>query len=230
MSKRLIFVIVLLAALFIAIELFLPIIMSDIVNQRLISLTGSDHTSTKLAARPAVLMLGGKFDSMQIKAEHAKIDKITFSEMNIALTNAQIDMGRLFSDRAVALKSADEINITAVVGQDELAQYLNQAVKGVKNAAVVITSEKIKASSTFAIGGFANVAVSLEGRIVSDGQKVKFITDRFLINNALTGNIGGALLTEIPILDVNKLPFHVKVRDIVMENGKVTLYLDNHPQ
>ena len=42
-----------------------------------------------------------------------------------------------------------------------------------------------------------------------------------------TGNIGGSLLTEIPLVDLNKLPFHVSVRDIVMENGKVILYLDN---
>lgn len=230
MGKRPIFVILLLVVLVIASELFLPMVMSSIVNQGLINLTGSSQTSTKLTARPAIGMLGGKFDTMQVKAEHAKIDKITFSEMNIALTNAQVDMGKLFSDRVVALKSVEDVNITAVMGQDELAQYLNQSVKGVKNAVVAITPEKIKASSTFAIGGFANVAVSLEGRIVSDGQKIKFITDRVLINNAFTGSIGGALLTEIPLLDVTKLPFHVNVRDIVMENGKVTLYLDNRPQ
>lgn len=230
MGKRLVFAIVLLVVLFIASELFLPMVMSNTVNQGLMNLTGSSHTSTKLTARPALLMLGGKFDSMQIVAERAKIDKITFSEMRIAVTNAQVDMGKLMSERVVALQSVEDVNIIAVVGQDELAQYLNQAVKGVKNAVVVITPDKIKASSTFAIGGFANVAVSLEGRIVTDGQKVRFITDRFLINNALTGNIGGALFTEVPLLDVTKLPFHVTARDIVMENGKVTLYLDNRPQ
>lgn len=228
MRKRLVFVILLLVVLFIASQLFLPMVMSNVVDQGLIKLTGSDHISTKLTTTPAVLMLVGKFDTMQITAEHAKIDKLVFSEMNIAVTNAQVNMGKLFSDRVVALRSVDDVNITAVVGQDELAQYLNQAVKGVKNAVVVITPEKIKASSTFAIGGFANVAVSLEGRIVSDKQKIKFVTDRFLINNMLTGNIGGALLTEIPLVDEKKLPFNVSVRDIVMENGKVTLYLDNH--
>jgi hypothetical protein len=227
-SKRLIFVIVFVLALVAASELFLPMVVSNAVNQGMMSLTGSDRVNAKLTQRPAVLMLAGKFDTIQIKAENAKIDKFIFSEMNIALSKAQLDMGRLFSNRAVALQSVENVDIIATVTQDELARYLNQTVKGVKNAVVVIAPDKIKASTTFAIGSFANVAVSLEGRIVNDGQKVKFVTDRFLINNMLTGNIGGALLTEIPLVDVNKLPFHVTIRDIIMENGKVTLYLDNH--
>jgi len=226
-SKRLFFTLVFVLILVAATELFLPMVMSNVVNQGMMSLTGSDRVIAKLTKSPAVLMLGGKFDTIQIKAEQAKIDKIIFSEMSIALTNAELNVGKLLSSRLVELQSVDDVDITAVVSQDELARYLNQTVKGVKNAAVAITPDKIKASSTFSIGGFANVAVSLEGKIVSDGQKIKFVTDRFLINNMITGNIGGSILTEIPLVDVNKLPFHVNVRDIVMENGKVTLYLDN---
>lgn len=227
MNKRLLWGLVLVLMLVAASELLLPTVMSNAVNQGLMSLTGSDNVVAKLSKRPAVLMLGGKFDSIQITAEHAKIDKFIFSEMSIALTNAQLDMGKLIGSRVVDLQSVDDVDIVAVVSQDELARYLNQTVKGVKNAAVVITPDKVKASSTLAIGGIVNVAISLEGRIVSDGQIVKFVTDRFLVNNMSTGNIGGSLLTEIPLVDVNKLPFHVNVRNIVMENGKVSLFLDN---
>ena len=228
MSKRLLLGLVVVLVLVAASELLLPLVMSNIVNQGLMSLTGSNQVVTKLTQTPAVFMLGGKFDRIQIKAEHAKIDKIVFSEMNIALTNAQLDMGKLFTSRLIDLQSVDNVDIIAVVDQEELARHLNETVKGVKNAVVVITPDKVTASSNFAIGGVVNVAVSLEGRIVSDGQKIKFVTDRFLINNRLTGNIGGSLLTEVPIVDINKLPFHVNIRDIVMENGKAILYLDNH--
>jgi len=226
-GKRLFFGVVFVLVLLAASELFLPMTLSTAVNQGMRSLTGSEQITAKLTKRPAVLMLGGKFDAIQIKAEHAKIDKIVFSEMSIALTDVELDMGKLISNRVVALQSVDDVDITAVVSQEELARYLNQTVKGVKNAVVVMAPDKVTASTTFAIGGFANVAVSLEGRIVSDGQKIKFVTDRFLINNMITGNIGGSLLTEIPLVDVKKLPFQVNVRDIVTEKGKVTIYLDN---
>lgn len=228
MGKRLIFVVVFIGILGISSELLLPKILSTVISQGMMKVTGSDHVDVSLTKKPAILMLDGQFDQIQIVADHAKIDKITFSQMSIALHNARLNMGKLLGSRMVDLQSVDGVSIAAVVEQDDLAQYLNHSVKGVKNAVVAITPDKIKASSTFAIGGFANVAVSLEGRIVGDGQKIKFVTERFLINNTLTGNIGGSVLTEIPLLDLNKLPFNVTVRDIVMENGKVTIYLDNH--
>lgn len=227
MGKRFVLGVIFLLILVTLSEFLLPVVMSNLVSQGLMSLTGSDRVVTKLTEKPAILMLDGKFDSIQIAADHAKIDKINFLAMNIALTNVQLDMAKLFASRLVALQSVGAVEITAILTQEELARYLNQTVKGVKNATVAVGAGKVKASSTYLIGGFANVAVSLEGRIVSDDQKIKFVTERFLINNMITGNLGGTLLTEIPLVDVNKLPFQVNVRDIVMEDGQVTLYLDN---
>lgn len=227
MTKGLRLVIVILL-LMVAGELLLPMVLSDIVAKGMMGLVGSEHVTATLTKRPALFMLGGKFDTITVSAEQAKADKLVFSDMGITLKDAQLDMGALLARRTVVFQSVGDVDIRGTVKQDDLAQYLNQAVKGVKNAVVDISSDKIKASSTYALGGFANVAVSLEGKIIGDGQKIKFVTDRFLLNNRMTGNIGGALLTEIPLIDLNKLPFHVNVRDIVMENGKVILYLDNH--
>jgi hypothetical protein len=223
---RLVIVVVLIA---VAGELLLPMILSDIVAKGMMGVVGSEQVTATLTKRPALLMLGGKFDMITVNAQQAKADKLIFSEMGITLKDVQLDMGTLLSRRVVAFQSVGDVTIRGTVTQEELARYLNQTVKGVKNAVVDISSDKIKASSSFALGGFANVAVSLEGKIVSDGQKLKFVTDKFLLNNRMTGNLGGALLTEIPLVDLNKLPFHVNVRDIVMENGKVILYLDNRP-
>jgi len=226
MTKGLRLMIVVLLLL-VAGELLLPMVLSDIVAKSMMGLVGSEHVTATLTKRPALFMLGGKFDTITVSAEQAKADKLVFSDMNITLKDAQLDMGALISRRLVTFQSVGDVDIRATITQEELARYLNQTVKGVKNAVVDINADKIKASSTFALGGFANVAVSLEGKIIGDGQKIKFVTDRFLLNNRMAGNIGGSLLTEIPLVDLNKLPFHVNVRDIVMENGKVILYLDN---
>jgi len=226
-GKRLMVMMLVVLTLLVSSELVLPIFMSKIVNQGMMSLTGSSHVSSKLNKNPGFLMLGGSFESIQLLANHAKIDKITVSEMSIALTKVQLNINKLFASQQVELQSVRDIDIIVTLSQEDLAQYLNQTVKGVKNTVVTITTDQVKASSTFAIGGFANVDVGLEGRIVGDGQKIKFVTEKFLINNRATGNIGGSLLTEIPLVDLNKLPFHVGVRDIVMDKGKVSIYLDN---
>ncbi len=223
---RLVIVILLLA---VAGEVLLPMILSDIVAKGMRGLVGSEQVTATLTKRPAFLMLGGKFDTITVSARQAKADKLVFDDMSITLKDAQLDMGALITRRLVAFQSVGDVEIRGTVTQDELARYLNQTVKGIKNAVVDIQSDKIKASSSFSLGGFANVAVSLEGKIVGDGQKIKFVTDQFLLNNRMTGNLGGALLTEISLVDLNKFPFHVNVRDIVMESGKVILYLDNRP-
>ncbi len=230
MSKRLIIILAVILALVAASEALVPTVVSDIVARGMANLTGSDNVSVTVVKHPAIYMFGGQFDQITVQETNAKIDKITFSDMKVALSNAQLDMGALVSHRQIVLKTVQDVDLSVTVTQEELANYLNQAVKGVKNSTVAITPENVKVSSNFAIGGFANVAVTLEGKIIGEGQKIKFVTERFLLNNMLVGNIGGSVLTEIQLVDLKKLPFNVSVRDIDMEQGKVIINTDNRPR
>lgn len=214
MPRRLMYALVLFLVLAAASELLLPSIVSEIVAQGMISQTGSDSVSVKAEKRPALLMLGGSFDKINITAANAKADKITFSEFNAALTDVQLDMNTLLSKRLIAMKSVGNIDVSATISEAELARYINQTVKGAKNAAVTINPDKIQATSSLALGSFATVTVTLEGRIAVDSQKIKFVTERFILNNSPVGSIGGAALTEIPLVELKKLPFNVNVRDI----------------
>ena len=177
--------------------------------------------------RPALGMIAGSFDKITVDATDAKVDKIAFSQFRATLTEVQLDRERLYFRRVVVLEQVKDVDVMAVITQEEVARYINQNVKGVKNATVIMDKGKMQVTSSFAFGGLATVAITLEGRIVGDGQKIKFVTDRFLLNNAVAGNIGGALLAEIPLVDLKKVPFGVTVRDIALEQGKLTLYADN---
>lgn len=229
MTRRFVIGLAIIAILLIASQILLPKAVSDIVAQGMVSLTGSENVKVDVEKSPALLMLGGKFDKITLAAQNAKTDKLTFSELQAVLQDVQLDMNMLISRRQVAIQSVGEVELKAAFSQEELARFLNQAVKGVRNAVVTITPERVQASSNFAIGGFAHVAVTLEGKIVGDGQKIKFVTERFLLNNNHVGNIGGAVLTEIPLVDLSKLPFNVHTRDIVLEQGRVVIYTDNRP-
>ncbi|HEY3425366.1 MAG TPA: DUF2993 domain-containing protein [Negativicutes bacterium] len=228
MSKRLIVVVAVLLVLIVAAsEALLPTVLSEFVAQSMRGLINADHVYVRLEKHPAVLMLGGQFDAITVTATNVKIDKIMFSEMLVALKEVQLDTSALLTRRQMTLQSVGDIDLMATVTQDELSRFLNQSVKGVKNAVVSITPEKAQVTSQFALGGFANVAITLDGKVVSDGQKIKFVTERFLLNNVLVGNIGGSLLGEIVLADLKNLPFSVSIRQVVMENGKVTVYTDN---
>lgn len=212
-----------------AVQMILPKVVSDAVAQGLREMTGSKQVTAKVDKSPAILMLGGKFDKVTADASDVKTEKITFRTMNISLTGVDVDIQSLLTSRKLVLEKLSDVAITATLTQEELAAFLNSSVKGVKNAVVSINSGKVEVSSALTLGGFARVDVKFEGRIAGDReqQRITFVTDRFWLNNTPVGNIGGSLLTEVPLVDLKKLPFGVNVRDVVMEDGQVIIYTDN---
>ena len=228
MGKRLLMFFLAIALLgAVAAEFILPQATSLAVAQGMTELVGSREIKAQVIKRPAVAMVTGSFDQITVNAANAKVDKIIFRQLNAELKDVQLDRQRLYLNRQAVIEQVGEINVVAVLTQEEVARYLNQQVKGVKNATVIIDQGKMTAQSSFVLGGFATVAIGLEGRVVQDGQIVKFVTDRFLLNNSPVGSIGGIGLAEIPLLDMKKLPFGVTVRDIMLEQGKLTLHANN---
>ncbi|MDR3560149.1 MAG: DUF2993 domain-containing protein [Negativicutes bacterium] len=231
MNKRTgIALIVILVAVIVISELLLPRLVASFIARGMSGPAGTDDITVMVAKKPGVAMLGGSFDRVFIHAVNAKIDKITFAELDTALENLSLDMPALVSRKALVVQSVQNIDLTAVISQDELSRFLNQNVRGVKNAVVAVGAGKVRITSNFALGAFASVAITLDGKIAGDGQKLKFVTERFMLNNTMVGNIGGSVLTEITLVDMKKLPFGVAVRSISMDDGKVTIYADNHAQ
>lgn len=212
-----------------AVEVVLPKLVSDAVAQGLRDLTGSKQVNARVDKSPAILMLGGTLDRVTADASEVKTDRLTVKNMHIALTGVDVDMHSLIANRTLVLQKLDNVELTATIAQEEVAAFLNSSVKGIKNAVVAITPGKVEISSALTLGGFARVDVKLEGRIAGDreNRRIKFVTDRFWLNNTPVGSIGGSLLAEVPLLDLKKLPFGVNVRDIVMEQGQVVIYTDN---
>ncbi|MBP2655045.1 MAG: hypothetical protein H6Q73_2614 [Firmicutes bacterium] len=222
--------IILILVVVIASQFLLPWLVSKVVARGMAGVLGTEQVTATVEKSPAMLMLGGRFDRVVISAQNARVDRLIFAEIDAVLTDVKLDAAALISGQQLVVKSAKEVNLTASITQEELSRYLNQAVKGVKNAVVSVNGGEVKISGDFGLGKIASVAVTLEGRVSADDQKIKFVTERFLINNTLVGKIGGTALTEVPLVDLKKFPFNVVVRQITMEDGKVTVFADNHAQ
>ena len=211
------------------VQIILPKLVSDIVAQGLRDLTGSKQVTARVEKNPALFMLGGQFDRVTADASDVQTDKITFRNMHIALGGVAVNMPSLLTGRKLVLEKVDDVAVTATLTQEEIAAYLNTSVKGVKNAVVNITAGKVEVTSVLTLGSIARVDVRLEGRIAGDreNRRIKFVAERFWINNSPVGSLGGALLTEVPLVDLKKMPFGVNVRDVVMEQGQVVIHTDN---
>ncbi len=225
--KRLTVIILLIIAVIVVGEVAMPALVGGLIARGMSGATGSDRVTAQVAKRPAILMLDGRFDSIRIHAYDSKVDKITFAELDATLKDVAIDMPTLISQRKVAVRGVRDIDLTAVITQEELSRFLSQSVKGVKNAQVKIEPGKVNVSANFLLGQIASIAIGLDGKVVGDGHRIKFVTDHFLLNNTAVGNIGGAVLTEIPLVDLRKLPFGVKAKSVVMDAGRITITADN---
>lgn len=227
MPKRLLYVLAFIAGCALIIQLVLPKVVSELVAQGMVNQTGSDNVSVKVEKSPALLMLGGSFDAIKINAVNAKTDKVTFGEVNAALNDVQLDINKLLSKRLIALKSVGNVELVATITEAELARLISQSVKGAKNVVVMINPDKVQAKSQLSLGSFAAVNVTIEGKIAVDSQRIKFVTERVILNNSPVGSLGGMAAAEIPLVENKKLPFDVSVRDIKTEKGKVLIYADN---
>lgn len=212
-----------------AIEVLLPFILSALLAQGMANLTGVDRAAVMVSKRPAVLMLGGAFDKIAVNAESVKTDKIILRDFRAELEDAQLDMGALLTRKVVVLSSARAAKVQAAVTQEELAHFLNTSVRGIKNARVTIIPDKVEAAADFSLGGFANISLVLQGRMIGEGTKIKFVTERILVNGLASGNLTMGTLAEIPIADLKSLPFNVHIREVDMEAGRVVLHADNLP-
>ncbi|MBP2640590.1 MAG: hypothetical protein H6Q66_1541 [Firmicutes bacterium] len=211
----------------IAAQFVLPWLVSDFIARSVGNQMQTEQITAKVTKTPAFLMLGGTFDEVAISAVKAQTGRLVFQEMNVVISAASIDMPALLRDRRLVLSSAEKIELSGVITQEELSRYLNANVKYVKNAAVTVRDGRVAIDAQLVIIGPIAVKVNLDGRIVGDDRQIRFVTEHFSLNDGLAGNISGALLTEIPLADLRQLPFAVGVREIVMEQGRIIVYMDS---
>jgi hypothetical protein len=227
MKKWLSIILIVVLFLLVAAEFVLPQMVQGLVASSMGRMVPSGEITTEVAKHPAVAMLVGQFGQMSVQAEHVKIDKVVFDHMDVNLDTVELDMGALVRDGKVVIKSAKHMYLTAVITQEELARYLNESAKGVKNAVVTVKDGRVQLVGALSLGPIATMAVTVEGKVVGDGQKIKYVSDHFLINSSSIGQLGGGPLAEIQLVDLKKLPFGVVVRTITMADGKITIIADN---
>lgn len=228
MVRRLALVGGVVAAVFALSQFLLPAAVNEIVSGAMLSLTDTDKVEVQVEEFPAIYMLGGHFDRIAVRASDARADKIVFDAFEMNLKNIQIDMLNLILRRSLTLRSAEDITLRAVVSEAQLASTINQSVKGARDAEVSILPDKVTVRSKLAIGGLVSATVVLEGKIVAEDGQIVFKTHNASIDNALLGRFGGSVFTSLVLVDLNKLPFDVRVKNVALDDGKAMIYADNH--
>lgn len=209
-------------AVFVLSELTLPYIVGKQIEAGLAKSYATNDIRASVSARPALSMLGGNFSTVLINGNNLKADKLTISQFSAVFKDTTLDVNKLVNDRVLVLHKVGSFDGTVVLQEQEINQFVSQAVKGFKNIRVTLQPESMKIDGDLSIGP-ANVAVAMEGKLRGDQTKLKFVADQVYVNNALVGVSFGAVMTELTLFDTKKLPVAATVRDVIVEQGRVVI-------
>lgn len=227
MKRRLIALVVISVLALGLINLVLPQLVADAVAKGMQGILNSSQISAQVEQQPALLMLTGQFARVQLTADAAQVGKISFDKMQAELTQVQLDMFKLLTARRVEVQRLGTAHLTAELTQAELARYLQQSVKAVSAATVQIDQGRVSVTGAVGLGQIAKVNISVNGRVVADGAKIKLVLENVAVQNSLVGKLRGSVLSDIELADLSSLPFGVKVKQIIADQGKLTLIADN---
>lgn len=226
--KRLLLVGILLLVVIVFGQMLLPKFFESIIGGAMQTATNAQEVEVRVEKEPALSMLTGDFDLIDINAYQAEAGRVRLDEFAISLKGVHINLGDLISKRSLSMKSADDITMRAVITEAELNKTLNQGVKGISNAKVNIMPDDVTITGDMSVGGMLNASIVVHGEIIASDNAIVFHTEDVQLKNGLVGKIGGKLLTDIVLVDLKKLPFDVTVKNIALEQEMATIYADSH--
>jgi hypothetical protein len=204
-------------------ELFLPFLVAQQIEAGLSKSFGTQDIHAKVKARPAMAMLGGTFSTITVDGKNIKTDKLTIGQFSAVFTNTTIDLPKLTNERTLMFRSIGSFDGTIILNEQELNDFVAQSVKGVKNVKVVLQPDVMKVTGDLGLGPTV-VGIAMEGKLRGDQTQLKFITERFFVNNAVVStNFAGNALTEFLLFDMKKLPIAAAIRDVILEEGRVVI-------
>jgi hypothetical protein len=210
---------------FVLSELVLPYIIGKKIETGLAKAYATNDIHVTVKARPALMMLGGNFSTITINGHNIRTDKdkLTISVLSTVFKDTSIDLHRLISDRIVVFRQVGSFDGTIILQEQEITQFVAQAIKGFKNVQVTLLPEKMKVSGEWTLGP-ASVALVMDGKLRGDKTQLKFVADQVFLNSSVVaGNFGGSTMTEFKLFDTKKLPVEATIRDVIMEEGRVVI-------
>jgi len=215
----------LLVAVIVFSEIVTPFAASWWLDSSLNKVMPARQHSVSARSLPGFALWLGRFDKVRAVSEDAQIDGLKIRESRVTIDDARIDVAELIGNNRINIKLVRNLEVMMKLNEKDLADYLAIKVKEVKNPTVKILADKIEVRGDIDLG-LIKLAVAVDGRIVGDGQSIRFRSDRLEVKNAGGINFAG-LFAEIPLLDLTQLPFKVGVRKIFTEPGVVIIHADN---
>lgn len=201
----------------------LPIYISNQISGRIERSLQTDSVSANIETSPSFMMLFGQVDNIDIEATNIKLDKVNLNELSLKGENIEISVQDLLLARRLVINSADNLTITGLIDENNLAQLLAKEVDKISDIAVKITPDNVEATGKISFLG-QEATINVKGIIVVEGKNLLFRITDANTENRLFGKIGISFTKDIFLVSTDKLPLEgAKFTRVEQQNGQVLI-------
>ncbi|WP_407377986.1 DUF2993 domain-containing protein [Megamonas funiformis] len=201
----------------------LPTYISNQISGRIERSLQTDSVSANIETSPSFMMLFGQVDNIDIEATNIKLDKVNLNELSLKGENIEISVQDLLLARRLVINSADNLTITGLIDENNLAQLLAKEVDKISDIAVKITPDNVEATGKISVLG-QEATINVKGIIVVEGKNLLFRITDANTENRLFGKIGISFTKDIFLVSTDKLPLEgAKFTRVEQQNGQVLI-------
>lgn len=201
----------------------LPTYISNQISGRIERGLQTDSVSANIETSPSFMMLFGQVDNIDIEATNIKLDKVNLNELSLKGENIEISVQDLLLARRLVINSADNLTITGLIDENNLAQLLAKEVDKISDIAVKITPDNVEATGKISFLG-QEATINVKGIIVVEGKNLLFRITDANTENRLFGKIGISFTKDIFLVSTDKLPLEgAKFTRVEQQNGQVLI-------
>lgn len=223
MRKLLIGLILVVVIALVGATYILPTYISNQISGRIERSLQTDSVSANIETSPSFMMLFGQVDNIDIEATNIKLDKVNLNELSLKGKNIEISVQDLLLARRLVINSADNLTITGLIDENNLAQLLAKEVDKISDIAVKITPDNVEATGKISFLG-QEATINVKGIIVVEGKNLLFRITDANTENRLFGKIGISFTKDIFLVSTDKLPLEgAKFTRVEQQNGQVLI-------
>ena len=201
----------------------LPTYISNQISGRIERSLQTDSVSANIETSPSFMMLFGQVDNIDIEATNIKLDKVNLNKLSLKGENIEISVQDLLLARRLVINSADNLTITGLIDENNLAQLLAKEVDKISDITVKITPDNVDATGKISFLG-QEATINVKGIIVVEGKNLLFRITDANTENRLFGKIGISFTKDIFLVSTDKLPLEgAKFTRVEQQNGQVLI-------
>ena len=225
MKKFIAFLVVVIVAIVVAAQFFLPSFVANKLEQEINNKLHPETISLRIESSPAIAMVGGRVDVMRGVLENVKLGNLNFADVHMDVNNLEFSPIALFMNQTMEIQQMGKGEIEGTVTASDLKDFMEQAVNGLTIQDVVINSDGIEVVGSVDMG-FVRGTASIKGNLEIKNNALVFSPQRFEINGAGIGGLNASVLKQITIYDFAEFPIPVKADRIETENGELHLFVN----